>query len=67
MDTHEDFTRSKISQGQRFHKVKDFTRYGDKASESLSPENYDLYYTDGIHLKVIDLLDKDGFKPLNEL
>ena len=47
--------------------VKDFTSYNTKKKESLKPEDYSLSNTDFSNLKVLDLLDENGFRTLETL
>ena len=47
--------------------VKDFTSYNTRKKESLKPEEYSLSNTDFRHLKVLDLLNKNGFRTLETL
>ena len=47
--------------------VKDFTSYNTKKKESLKPEDYSLSKIDFSNLKVLDLLDENGFRSLETL
>ena len=49
--------------------AKDFTEYGTRKPETeyLKPESFGLSNNDCRHKKVIDMLDKRGFKPLSVL
>ena len=47
--------------------VKDLTSYNTRKKESLKPEEYSLSNTDFRHLKVLDLLNKNGFRTLETL
>ena len=47
--------------------VKDLTSYNTRKKESLKPEEYSLSNTDFRHLKVLDLLDENGFRTLEML
>ena len=49
--------------------VEDFSTYMWRVnrSEHLDPQDYMLSKTDFVHLKVLDLLDENGVKPLDLL
>ena len=42
--------------------VKDFTSYNTRKKESLNPEDNSLSNTAFRHLKMLDLLDENGFR-----
>ena len=47
--------------------VKDFTSYNTRKKECVKPEDYSLSNTDFSNLKVLYILDENGFRTLETL
>ena len=69
MDTHNNLLHSPIFFNPwilQSPSVKDFSNYGKIPKKTLQPEDFSLS-KEVRHRKIIDLLDHQGLKPLNEL